>query len=68
MKKNNTGYIKNVILNREEKLRSIEKLETLEIYNIYNFYQEIYKNEIEENIFDLNNPSSGNTSSKRQFK
>ena len=64
----NTKDIKNVILNREEKLRSIEKLETLEIYNIYNFYQEIYKNEIEENIFDLNNPSSGNTSSKMQFK
>lgn len=60
--KNNIETIKkieNVVLNKEG---------NLEIYNIYNLYQEIYKNEIEENIFDLNNPSSGNTSSKIQFK
>ena len=60
--KNNVETIKkieNVVLNKEG---------NLEIYNIYNLYQEIYKNEIEENIFDLNNPSSGNTSSKIQFK
>ena len=60
--KNNVEIIKNienVVLNKEG---------NLEIYNIYNLYQEIYKNEIEENIFDLNNPSSGNTSSKMQFK
>lgn len=36
----------------------------LNIYNIYDFYNQIYKNEIEENIFDINNPSSGNTLSK----
>ncbi len=40
----------------------------LKIYDIYEFYKEIYKNEIEENIFDINNPSSGNTSSKIQFR
>lgn len=60
--KNNLERIKNIesiLLNKEG---------NLEIYNIYNLYKEIYKNEIEENIFDLNNPSSGNTSSKMQFK
>ena len=60
--KNNIETIKNienVVLTKDG---------NLEIYNIYNLYQEIYKNEIEENIFDLNNPSSGNTSSKMQFK
>ena len=40
----------------------------LKIYDIYEFYKQIYKNEIDENIFDINNPSSGNTSSKIQFK
>ena len=60
--KNNREIIKNIeniVLNKDG---------NLEIYNIYNLYKEIYKNEIEENIFDLNNPSSGNTSSKMQFK
>lgn len=46
-----------------------EKRNILENYNnIYEFYQQIYKYEIDENIFDINNPSSGNTSSKIQFK
>ena len=40
----------------------------LKIYDIYEFYKQIYKNEINENIFDINNPSLGNTSSKIQFK
>lgn len=57
--KNNQESVKNIeniILNKDGNLE------------IYNFYKEIYKNEIEENIFDLINPSSGNTSSKMQFK
>ena len=57
----------------EEKDKNIENIlsengNVLKIYDIYEFYKQIYKNEIDENIFDINNPSSGNTSSKMQFK
>lgn len=57
----------------EETNKNIENIisengNILKIYDIYEFYKQIYKNEIDENIFDINNPSSGNTSSKIQFK
>ena len=57
----------------EETNKNIENIvsengNVLKIYDIYEFYKQIYKNEIDENIFDINNPSSGNTSSKIQFK
>ncbi|MGN1299164.1 MAG: DUF4912 domain-containing protein [Candidatus Scatovivens sp.] len=57
----------------EERQKNIESIVTekgnkLKIYDIYEFYKKIYKSEIDENIFDINNPSSGNTSSKIQFK
>jgi len=47
--------IENIISESGNKLNS---------YNIYDFYKQIYKNEIEEDIFDINNPLSGNTSSR----
>ena len=56
-------------LRQLEKMSNIENIisesgNELNTYNIYDFYNQIYKNEIEENIFDINNPSSGNTLSK----
>ena len=57
----------------EETNKNIENIisengNILKIYDIYEFYKQIYKNEIDENIFDINNPSSGNTYSKILFK
>ena len=49
----------------EEKEHVVSEIKTTygKMYNIKEFYKENYKDEIEDQVFDLNNPSSGGLSS-----
>lgn len=59
-------YFRNVKTNEvsSKNMASISLLKKVgKIYNIYDFYKKIYKNEDVGDIFNLNNPSSGNPTS-----
>ena len=56
-------YFKNV-KTKEVLTKKLHLHKTMgKIYNIYDLYKKIYKNEDVEELFDLNNPSSGNPTS-----
>lgn len=62
----NAVYFRNVKTNQvtSKNMSQITLLQKVgKIYNIYDFYKRIYKNEDINEIFDLNNPTSGNPTS-----
>lgn len=62
----NAVYFKNIKTNQVTS-KNISRISLLrkvgKIYNIYDFYKTIYQNENVNEIFDLDNPTSGNPTS-----
>ena len=64
----NLVYFKDVKTGKvtSKKINSLHFMKNIgKIYNIYDIYKAIYNDENIEEIYDLSNPSSGNTSSSR---